>query len=832
MKRAIAQIPKGLVFAVLCVTVLTASAFDCRQVFREERVTRGNVGLRNIQKIDSASWIGPSVSSSLHDRANSFVRFRCSFDAGNGPLRIDVSADARYILLLDGREISRGPHKGFPEHWYYQTYDIVGLSAGSHVMEAVVFSLGDAGPRCLLTTGRSGFILKASGLYDGGLTTGKGPWRVAEIPCMSFGPVTDPYGMAGRENIVTGTGFLDWRDLVWRSPIVLRGPIVDQEYGFHRPLWEMFPTERLDDLLMETRPGAFCAAQDCFTETNAVYDAEDVRSPWVVRMNGLLSRRGSVVIPARTDSRFLWDLKEYRCAYPILGVSGGRGAEIRWAWAESLYAKGAGNHVFDAKGDRRQFSGKRVLYSMYDTFLLDGREGATFTVPWWKCGRWIELSVRTGDAPLELTNLALVETHYPLVNRSSFACDDASIDPIRRMCLSGLRNCLHESFMDCPYFEQQTYCGDTRVEMLVHNVVSGDGRLLRHGIGLFDYARRNNGLVPMNFPSVGCQDSSTFSLLWTVMCGDYVLWHGVDDFLKARLPGMRQTLSAIAGYRNEQGLLEDLPGWSFVDWVPEWDSYGNAPEGRRGVSAVNNMLFAYALRSAATVEAAVGESRMADHWNSLAADLAGRIRKLFWVSERGLFADTLAKDCFSEHAQCLALLSDVLPFAEAERCFSALVSEEKLARATVYFSHYLFDVYFRFGRPDLFFSRLELWKSFLDLGLSTPLEAPGSRARSDCHAWGSHPLYHLQTGVAGIRPRGTGFSAVEIAPQPGGLKFITASMPTPKGIVSVDLNFDGEDVAGTLTLPPGLPGVFRWKNERQPLREGLNRIHRGSTESR
>ena len=39
------------------------------------------------------------------------------------------------------------------------------------------------------------------------------------------------------------------------------------------------------------------------------------------------------------------------------------------------------------------------------------------------------------------------------------------------------------------------------------------------------------------------------------------------------------------------------------------------------------------------------------------------------------------------------------------------------------------------------------------------------RARSDCHAWGSHPIYHLLTGVAGIKPASNGFASVRIVPQ-------------------------------------------------------------------
>ena len=107
-------------------------------------------------------------------------------------------------------------------------------------------------------------------------------------------------------------------------------------------------------------------------------------------------------------------------------------------------------------------------------------------------------------------------------------------------------------------------------------------------------------------------------------------------------------------------------------------------------------------------------------------------------------------------------------------------------------------------------------------GLKTPLEAPGVRARSDCHAWGSHPLYHLITGVAGVRPAADGYAKVLVAPQPGGLKSIKAAAPTPKGNVYVELRFNDGRAIGTVVLPPGLTGEFEWKGVRTPLKSGMN----------
>ena len=380
--------------------------------------------------------------------------------------------------------------------------------------------------------------------------------------------------------------------------------------------------------------------------------SHDADSVWVEKFESLLRSGVAVEVPPKTTLRILWDLEDYFCAYPLLEISGGEKSEIRWALAETLYAAEPKGHIFGNKGNRNAFDGKRVLRAMYDTFLPDGRLQAHFTVPWWKAGRWVEIMVRTGDNPLIMRRLALAESRYPLECAARFDCDDPMIKKICGICVRGMQNCLHEIFMDCPYFEQQMYPGDTRVEMLVLNAMSGDARPIRHGIGLFDYARRNNGFVPMNFPSRNIQDSATYSFCWVMMAGDYVRWHGADRFLRARIPGIRHTLGAVALYANKDGLLEGLPGWNFMDWVPEWDTYGNAPDGRTGLSSLNNLLYVRALQSAARVEDAVGDKALAERCRTRAKAVGEAIRAHFWDVSRGLVADTVQKNRFSAHAKC------------------------------------------------------------------------------------------------------------------------------------------------------------------------------------
>ncbi len=795
------------------------------QRFRPERFTRGNENIRPVQPIDEAAWIGPSAAR-MGRRPPSFARFRRRFTGRVAPLLIDVSADARFVLLLDGSEIARGPHQGCERHWYYETYEITGLDGTEHLMEAVVFDICDKGPLGILSTGRLAFIIKADGEYDADLTTGRAEWEVADVAGTTFGDVTDPDAMTGAENIVRGTGFLDPESAgAWRRPVIVKEAVQANEYGFSSGGWALFPTGRPDQIHVEKAPGRICAVVTGPDARRIVYRAANSDVAWTARFGALLGKGRAVRIPPRTTLRVLWDLEDYYCAFPLLENSGGKGARIRWSWAETLYAEKRTGHIYANKGNRDEFDGKTILRAMSDTFLPDGRAHAAFTTPWWKAGRWIELSVQTGATPLVLRHLAIAESRYPLGSAATFNCDDPTISPIQRICLRGLQNCIHETFMDCPYFEQQMYPGDTRVQMLILNAVSGDPRQVRFGMGMFDVARGENGLVPMATPSRNRQESATYSLSWAMMAGDYALWHGADDFLRARLPGLRHTLDAIALYENADGLLENLPGWSFVDWVLEWGEFGNAPDGRYGLSAVNNLLYVHALQSAARAETAIGEEALAARWRSKARAVGRAIVANFWSEARGLVADTVSKDRFSEHAQCLALLADILPARKRDRAFAGLLDAPDLARCTVYFSHYLFETFVKFGRADLFLKRLDLWRGFVRDGLKTPLEAPGWRGRSDCHAWGAHPLYHLLTGVAGIRPVADGFAAAEIAPQFGSLTHIAATMPTPRGLISIDLERDGESISGLIDMPDGLPAHFLWHSRIIPLRAGENQVH-------
>lgn len=836
--RLIAVLSVG--WTILC------GADDVRRVAMPQRFVRGDTNVRRLGPWDSAAWIWRKDTPL--PAGGEFVRFRKEFFAdGKSSLRFHVSADERFVLLLDGQVVARGPDRGTPEMWFVQSYETL-PAAGDHLLEAVCWRMNPRqAPNAQLSI-RGGFLFKAEEPFDAALTTGRADWRVAELAGTRMTRDAYPMGPVGAQCEVSGTGILTEQPeaSAYAKPVVVRGAIPPDESvangSSRRPAWMLYPSELPAQIERTIRPGTFKAADDQAFATNGTwnetartygragwYRASAAAHPTVAEANTLLAGKGKVTIPPHAKLRILWDLGDYWCAYPELSTSGGKRAKIAWSWAESLYTGDSFDWHTLASEERKGTTSRakwedKYFYGFKDVFCPDGRLQATFTTPWWRCGRWCQIEIETASEPLTLEDVRLVETRYPLAEDGRFACDDPTIADVERLCRRGLEMCMHEMYFDCPYYEQQMYGGDTRLQMLIASTLSADGRLTRQGFRLFEMSQRDDGRVSMNYPTTWLQESTTYSLLWTLMLGDTALWHDDAAWVRARMPAARKMLFGIEACVDADGLVRDLPGWSFMDWVPEWN-FGVSPGGGFGGdgSACENLLYLLALRSAAFVEETLGETEMAGRWRRRADALAQRINAAFWCEARGMVADTAAQDRFSEHAQCLAILADALPLDRAKRAFDGLVSSGDIARCTVYFSHYLFETYFRFGRGDLFLKRLDLWRDFAKQDLKTPLEAPGD-ARSDCHAWGAHPLYHFRTGLAGIRPTSAGFASAEIAPCPGGLKRIEASVPTPHGTISIDLHFDGDSVRGTVTVPEKLTATFKWRGTTSRLASGRNII--------
>lgn len=90
--------------------------------------------------------------------------------------------------------------------------------------------------------------------------------------------------------------------------------------------------------------------------------------------------------------------------------------------------------------------------------------------------------------------------------------------------------------MDCPYYEQVQYIGDTRITALLSYVLCNDDKLACEAIDAFDRSRLINGLTQGGYPIRNVHVLPPFSLIYIVMLNDFLMWRGDIAFVQENLP--------------------------------------------------------------------------------------------------------------------------------------------------------------------------------------------------------------------------------------------------------------------------------------------------------
>ena len=761
----------------------------------------------------SARWIAPPDVSPFE---YGVYHFRRTLELPAKPERfvVHVTGDNRYELFANGVRVADGPARGDLFHWRYETVDLAPhLRAGKNVLAAVVWNYAEHAPEAQQTV-QTGFLLQGDGTPERAADSGPS-WKVLRDP--AYQPIHYTHGemrgyfVAGPGERIDGSKYPwgwerpEYDDSSWQKPAVLSaGAPRDSRDGPNR--WMLVPRSIPP---MEAKPEPLASVR---------------QSTGVVIPENFLTG-GSLSVPARTKARLLLDQSHLITAYPELRGSGGKGAVVSLGYAEALFRAGARR---SEKGNRNEVEGKEFI-GYRDVYTLDGGKDRLYRPLWWHTYRYVDLQIETKDDPLVIRSLRGVFTAYPFERRARFATSGSENARLQKILDVGWRTarlCAHETYVDCPYYEQLQYAGDTRIQCLISLYNSGDTRLVRNAISQLDDSRTAEGATMSRFPTRQPQYIPPFSLWWIGMVHDY--WRYADDpeFVRSMLPGVRAVLSFFQAHQQGNGSLGPLPWWNYVDWTAEWRN-GVPPQGKDGSCAPLDLQLLLAYEWSAELESALGSKVRAGECHEAAGRLRNTIRRLYWTKERGLYADTPERQAFSQHTNVLAVLAGVVEGDSARTLIERVLTEKGLVHCSYYFQHYLHEAVNRTGLGDRYLDLLADWQSMLSRGLTTWAEQPedaNRSSRSDCHAWSAHPNFELFRTVAGIDSAAAGFRKVEIRPFLGTLTQVSGTIPHPRGEVSVQLVRDGDRLEATVRLPAGEPGELVWKGTHRSLAPGESHV--------
>jgi hypothetical protein len=752
-----------------------------------------------------ASWVAVPYTSAT-DFGVYLFRKKMSLPVKPEKYLVHVSADNRYKLFVNEQLISFGPTRGDIAHWNYETIDLANyLKAGENTVAALVWNEGEQKPEAQISY-KTGFLMQGVNLKDS-LWNTDNTWKCLQDT--SYRPfnvqmnayyVTGPGELINFNKSIKGWQRNDFNDDSWKKAIAF-----SSAYPKNILLMDMPTGWNLVASSLPPRELSYQRLQKLVRETGKNIPA------------GFPLHKTSFQVPANSTDTILLDQSFLTNAYPTIEFAKGKDANIRIGYAEALFTE------YPSKGNRNETDGK-IFLGKEDQLISNGSEDQSFTALDFRTYRYIQLIIQTKEEPLVIQDFFGNFTSYPFIKKAIFSADNPLYNQILDIGWRTARLCAWETYMDCPYYEQLQYIGDSRIQALVSLYNTGDDKLVRNALNQMNESRLPEGVTLSRHPSHTAQLIPTFSLWYIDMLHDYWMYGKDEAFIKDKLMGTRAILEFFKRFQQKDHSLKEVPYWNFTDWCETkgWDG-GRAPIGKDGYSSVMDLLLLYTYQMAADMELKIGIPALAETYKIEAKVLQQTIRNKYFDAGKNLFSDRTEKDLYSQHANTLAILTGTSTGEEAKTIAKKLMTDTSITEATIFYKYYVYQALTKAGFGNDYLNWLDIWKRNIKEGLTTWAEISDiNNARSDCHAWGASPNIEFFRTVLGIDTDAPSFKKVKIIPHLGNETKISGSIPHPNGTIATSYELKGGKWTIKIDLPKTISGYLEWKEKKYPLQSGSN----------
>lgn len=252
------------------------------------------------------------------------------------------------------------------------------------------------------------------------------------------------------------------------------------------------------------------------------------------------------------------------------------------------------------------------IYVLFDEILTDGdvdyKRNNTNNVIKWNHRFKGEAEVITME-PYTVRFMKIIVPHDARVQLSiiDFENDDVnqlqfeSSDPDLNLIFTAAKNTLAQNavdiLMDCPSRERAGWLADSYFSSTAEYYFTGANKVeeaFLENYRLLEETKLPKGMIPMVYPSDDYDQVfiPNWSLWYILEIGKHHLLH--KTFIANKTKSIIKNLLAyFTKFENEDGLLENLESWVFVEW-----SAANDYEHVRGVNIPTNALYARALEVA------------------------------------------------------------------------------------------------------------------------------------------------------------------------------------------------------------------------------------------
>ncbi len=442
------------------------------------------------------------------------------------------------------------------------------------------------------------------------------------------------------------------------------------------------------------------------------------------------------------------------------------------------------------KGEKIRITTENTPIGAVSTTYITKDGEQEFEALGWVNGEHITYSIPKG---VTVVSLKYRETGYNSEICGDFKCDDEFMNSLWQKSLRTLYVTMRDNFMDCPDRERAQWWGDITSEMYM-TMYSMDSN---------SYLLYQKGAQAM----ISHTDDSKVLQTVVPICEDYF-----------ELPV--QQLAGIVGfltyyeYTGDKALIENiytpvldyLKLWEMGDnnlvvhrqgsW--DWPDWGKHAD----MTAIENAWVYYALW--ATEEMAKILEKDEDiSFITQRKDAIAKGYKALWTEDGFKSEDVKEPD---DRANALAVLAGLASKEQYDTIKNVLTTTQN---SSPYMEYYVLESLCKMGEYELARDRIkDRYEGMVSADYSTLWENWDMYWGTKNHAWSGGPLVIMSKHFAGITPISAGYEKVKIDPQYALTDSMNCTVPSVKGLITLNYEKTDGNYVINLTLPQDMKTVL------------------------
>ena len=408
---------------------------------------------------------------------------------------------------------------------------------------------------------------------------------------------------------------------------------------------------------------------------------------------------------------------------------------------------------------------------------------------------WFNGEHITYKIPKDVTIVSLKyrETGYDSSFCGDFKCDDEFMNSLWQKSLRTLYVTMRDNFMDCPDRERAQWWGDVTSEMIM-TMYSMDSN---------SYLLYQKGVEAM----LSHVDDTKVLQTVVPISGDYF-----------ELPV--QQLAGIVGfltyyeYTGDKAFVEKVYGAS-LDYLKlweigennlvvhrsgswDWPDWGNKAD----MTAIENAWVYYALSATEEMARVLGKKEDISFITERKETISKGYKALW--TEEGFRSDDVKEP--DDRANALAVLSGLADKEQYATIKNVLTTTQN---SSPYMEYYVLEALCKMGEYEVARDRIkDRYEGMMNEDYSTLWEFWDEWRGTKNHAWSGGPLVIMSKHFAGITPTAAGYERVKIDPQYTLSDNMSCTVPSVKGLITLDYKNNNGQYAINLTIPQGMKAVL------------------------